>query len=88
MAARSYADFDPGIQFAVWTLVHDGLQVPPYTAHPEGDGALRTLGLTAGDWRAWMQGFVADRCRNFDPVSTWRSADAVGAALARLWLDY
>src|SRR4029077_287534 len=32
----------------------DGLHVPPFDQHPDGDGSLRSLGLTAADWQTWF----------------------------------
>lgn len=41
------------VDFCVWILVVDGLQVTPFDRHPHGDGSLRALGLTQQSWRAW-----------------------------------
>ncbi len=40
------SDIGGGLGFCVWALQVDGLQVAPFTHHPEGDGHLRALGLT------------------------------------------
>lgn len=45
---------DPTIDFCLWVLQVDGLHVPPFDQHPEGDGSLRSLGLTADDWQTWF----------------------------------
>jgi|UPI00036C5C14 Fe-S cluster biosynthesis and repair protein YggX len=42
------------IYFCVWLLEQDGLRVPPFDQHPDGDGSLRSSGLTAETWRTWM----------------------------------
>jgi hypothetical protein len=47
-------DFNKAIDFCIWTLEVDGLHVPPFDSHPEGDGSLRALGLTAKDWQDWL----------------------------------
>lgn len=45
---------DPTVDFCLWVLQVDGLQVPPFDQHPGGDGSLRALGLTADDWQTWF----------------------------------
>lgn len=47
-------DAFPPIAFCVRVLVLDGLVVPPFDQHPDGDGRLRRLGLDAGMWREWI----------------------------------
>lgn len=43
---------DAGYQsnFAVWLLMRDGLRVPPFDRHPDGDHTLRLAGLNATRW--------------------------------------
>jgi len=43
------------IDFCVWVLEQDGLQVPPFDCHPDGDGSLRTRGMTAETWLDWTR---------------------------------
>ena len=50
---------DADVEFCVWTLLRDGLQVPPFDRHPTGDGALRAEGMTAEAWRAWLTAAVS-----------------------------
>jgi len=45
---------DPTIDFCIWVLQVDGLQVPPFDRHPAGDGSLREAGLTADNWLTWF----------------------------------
>lgn len=45
---------DPTINFCFWVLLLDGLRVPPFDQHPDGDGSLRALGLTEASWQAWL----------------------------------
>lgn len=45
---------DPTVDFCLWVLQVDGLHVPPFDQHPDGDGSLRALGLTANDWQTWF----------------------------------
>jgi hypothetical protein len=40
--------------FCVRTLTYDGLRVPPFDQHPDGDGRLRALGLDADMWQRWV----------------------------------
>jgi hypothetical protein len=42
------------LAFCVYALVHDGLVVPPFDRHPQGDGGLRGCGLDAERWRTWV----------------------------------
>jgi len=44
----------PPVAFCVRTLILDGLAVPPFDRHPDGDGRLRELGLDAELWSAWL----------------------------------
>ncbi|HEY7415197.1 MAG TPA: hypothetical protein VH593_08400, partial [Ktedonobacteraceae bacterium] len=45
---------NPALDFCLWTLEVDGLRVPPFDQHPDGDGSLRALGLTADAWQTWF----------------------------------
>lgn len=45
--------------FCVWVLERDGLQVPPFDQHPDGNGELRDLGMTGEQWQAWFHKFVS-----------------------------
>jgi hypothetical protein len=47
-------DAEPTVAFCVDALVHDGLRVPPFDQHPDGDGALREAGLDVPMWREWL----------------------------------
>lgn len=46
--------FNMMVDFCIWTLEVDGLHVPPFEQHPDGDASLRTAGLTAQEWLAWL----------------------------------
>jgi hypothetical protein len=54
---------DPAVDFCLWVLEVDGLRVPPFDQHPDGDGSLRALGLTADDWQTWF-------LRTLDPAQS------------------
>lgn len=45
---------EPSLDFCLWVLQVDGLRVPPFDQHPDGDGSLRAIGLTASDWQVWF----------------------------------
>lgn len=47
-------DAFPPVAFCVQALVQDGLLVPPFERHADGDGRLRALGLDAAVWREWV----------------------------------
>lgn len=61
--------------FCVMALIRDGLRVPPFDQHPDGDGALRNLGLDAAAWLAWVREVVGARARLQDlfrsPPADW-----------------
>lgn len=44
--------------FCVLALLRDGLRVSPFDQHPDGDAALRTLGLDADGWLQWLRAVV------------------------------
>ena len=46
----STIDFNRALDFCVWILELDGMQVYPFDRHPDGDRSLRALGLDADDW--------------------------------------
>jgi len=52
-------DASPPLAFCVHALVHDGLQVPPFDRHPEGDQTLRACGFDAETWSTWVSAVVA-----------------------------
>lgn len=54
---------NPTVDFCLWVLQVDGLHVPPFDQHPDGDGSLRTLGLTEEAWQTWF-------LRALDPVQS------------------
>lgn len=53
---HSYLDL--GVSFCVWTLRVDGLRVPPFDRHDDGDHALQQMGLTSANWRTWLEEVV------------------------------
>jgi hypothetical protein len=51
--------FRPDLDFCFWVLERDGLQVPPFDRHPDGDGSLRAAGLDAALWWVWIERTLA-----------------------------
>lgn len=51
-------DAFPPIDFAVEALLRDGMAVPPFDSHANGDGTLRAGGLTPEAWRAWVSALI------------------------------
>lgn len=51
--------FSLPVDFCVWVLETDGLRVPPFDQHLDGNGTLRAVGLTAPDWWNWFAGTVS-----------------------------
>ncbi|MBA2396130.1 MAG: hypothetical protein H0V70_25675 [Ktedonobacteraceae bacterium] len=50
--------FHSFVDFCIWVLERDGLQVAPFDRHHGGDTMLQRVGLTADDWLAWMHDVV------------------------------
>jgi hypothetical protein len=46
--------FNMFVDFCVWVLEADGVHVPPFDQHSDGDGTLRAAGLDAEGWRIWL----------------------------------
>jgi len=42
-----------GLNFCLWVLQTDGLRVPPFDRHPDGDGTLRAEGMDEHSWKVW-----------------------------------
>jgi hypothetical protein len=51
--------FNVMVDFGTWVLERDGLYVPPFDRHTDGDGALRARGLDAAGWRMWAERIVS-----------------------------
>lgn len=48
----------------VYALVRDGMRVPPFTQHPDGDNSLRRSGLTPMLWRRWLEAVLKEMRRH------------------------
>ncbi len=74
----------PPVSFCVHALVLDGLRVPPFDRHADGDGRLRDLGLDAATWRAWVAAVLEQRAIAGDYARTLATPDARGPLLERV----
>lgn len=50
-----FCSFNIMVDFCVWVLEIDGLQVPPFSRHSDGNGMLRARGMDSESWRAWIE---------------------------------
>lgn len=50
--------FKKFIDFCIWVLELDGLHVPPFDLHPQGNMSLQARGLDPLTWQAWVQKVV------------------------------
>jgi hypothetical protein len=57
------ADVFLPLAFCVWVLGRDGLVVPPFDQHPDGDHGLQERGLDPQSWREWVTALIAARAR-------------------------
>jgi hypothetical protein len=60
--------FDCDADFCFWVLERDGLRVPPFDRHPDGDGTLRAAGLDVASWRAWLERNIAASDEQYEIV--------------------
>ena len=76
------------VDFCIWVLEVDGLQVSPFDQHPAGDGTLRAAGLDAEGWRSWLNEVVNLQSQQTRAVrqpfvaftnAWWRSMQAQGS---------
>ena len=51
--------FNHSVDFCIWVLEIDGLRVPPFDQHPEGNRILQNVGLNTDSWRQWLATVVA-----------------------------
>ena len=50
--------FSSTVDFCVWVLERDGLQVHPFDRHPDGNRELREIGMTVELWQSWLKKIV------------------------------
>lgn len=64
-----------GVTFCTWALLVDGLRVPPFDRHPQGDGSLQKAGLEPESWRRWLHAVItrhdATMHRPIDNMDEW-----------------
>lgn len=75
-------DAFPPIDFAVRALVRDGMRVPPFDKHADGDGTLRAGGLTPNVWTAWVSGLI-DLNSSMSELAALIGGDLPAEALVR-----
>jgi len=59
--------FNDLIDFCIWILEYDQLQVAPFDQHPQASGPLQHQGLTPQLWQIWFERVV----RSQHPLLTW-----------------
>lgn len=70
-------EFNDLIDFCIWILEHDQLQVAPFDHHSQTTGSLQQQGLTPDLWQAWFERVVRSQHPLFDwqgwytPQSQW-----------------
>lgn len=74
-------DAFPPLSFCVRALVIDGLAVPPFDRHGDGDGRLRALGLDADMWREWLAAVLRQHVIMGEHARTLGTPDARGPLL-------
>ena len=94
-----YQDENIFIDFCVWVLQIDGLQVPPFDKHSAGNGLLSAQGLNATVWSSWFANVVRTKEQasretlgsfyrySYSP-EIWNGEPAVKELLQELWAEY
>ena len=76
------SDAFPPVAFCVRALVLDGLTVPPFDRHPNGDGRLQGLGLDAQTWGAWLAAILRQHATIDEHARTPGAPESRGSMLA------
>lgn len=76
-------DAFPPVAFCIHALILDGLRVPPFDRHGDGDARLRALGLDAAMWRAWVAVVVEQRAIAGELARALGTPEARGPLLER-----
>jgi len=82
------ADVNIGINFCVWALMIDGLQVAPFDVHPPGDGSLQKAGLHAQMWQSWFTEAVIGQRTPANPSLAMIGTPMLQQRLQALWSQY
>jgi hypothetical protein len=78
-------DTSEAIDFCFRVLQEDGLPVPPFDQHPDGDGSLRAAGMTAESWQAWLTD-VLQLQRGYErTMQQWAREQPVPSLDERIW---
>lgn len=78
--------FQMHVDFCVWILEQDGLQVPPFDLRPKRDGQLQAAGLQATEWQQWFSQVVTHPDQN--PMELWVGDPQVKSLLEQKWIAY
>lgn len=86
---------DRDVAFTVWALVRDGLRASVFDSHEDGDGRLRTVGLTANSWLAWFEEIASTASqratgneRDRTLTRRFKGNEAVQLCLLELWAEH
>lgn len=63
-------EFNIAVDFCVWILETDGLHVPPFDKHPNGDNAFQKQGLDAASWSIWLNDVILLQEQGRSVIST------------------
>ena len=77
--------FNAAIDFCIWILEIDGMHIPPFDLHSEGNGSLRAKGLDANNWQAWFTRVVTSQDQRQAPATLWMNGSEMREALKKLW---
>ena len=78
--------FNISVDFCIWILEEQGLQISPFDEHSSKDSALKEKGMNAENWRSWLAEVAVSP---YDvPSNLWRGEPTVGEQLSTLWESY
>lgn len=67
--------FSKRVDFCIWVLEIDGLQIPPFNFHSDGNGLLRSQGMDGESWQSWVKNIVI----KMDNRLSWQVQDIQSA---------
>lgn len=71
-------DTSEAIDFCFRVLQEDGLSAPPFDKHPDGDGSLRAVGMTAESWQAWLMDVIQLQQEYKQTMQQWAQEQRAG----------
>jgi hypothetical protein len=71
-------DTSEALDFCFHVLQEDGLPVPPFNRHPDGDGSLRAAGMTAESWQAWLMDVLQGLQEHKQAMQHWAQEQQAG----------